>query len=180
MRFKTRVLAPVVALLASLLVSLPATQSQAKLIEKQNIRCATSTTRSYERLPYASKAYNQRVAQHYLQSKYGQCGAQFACLVKLWNKESGWRVSAHNRSSGAHGIPQALPGSKMAKFGKDWRTNPSVQIQWGLYYISKRYGSPCNALGHSQRTGWYWNKFLSMTLNCSRSGVEKFGISLAS
>ncbi len=80
---------------------------------------------------------------------------QFACLVALWNKESGWRVNAYNAGSGAYGIPQALPGSKMASAGADWETNPATQITWGLGYISGRYGSPCGAWDHSQRTGWY-------------------------
>ncbi len=80
---------------------------------------------------------------------------EYACLVALWKKESGWRVNAHNRSSGAYGIPQALPGSKMAKAGADWQTNPATQIKWGLGYIKGRYGSPCGAWSHSQRTGWY-------------------------
>ncbi|MDL9979951.1 lytic transglycosylase domain-containing protein [Microbacterium candidum] len=79
---------------------------------------------------------------------------QFACLVALWNRESGWRVNAYN-SSGAYGIPQALPGSKMGAYGADWQTNPATQIQWGLGYISGRYGTPCGAWGHSQSTGWY-------------------------
>lgn len=80
---------------------------------------------------------------------------QFACLVALWKKESGWRVNAYNSSSGAYGIPQALPGSKMASAGADWETNPATQINWGLGYISARYGSPCGAWDHSQRRGWY-------------------------
>ncbi len=80
---------------------------------------------------------------------------QFACLVALWKKESGWRVNAYNAGSGAYGIPQALPGSKMATAGADWETNPATQIAWGLGYISGRYGSPCGAWDHSQRTGWY-------------------------
>jgi hypothetical protein len=80
---------------------------------------------------------------------------QFACLVALWNKESGWRVNAYNASSGAYGIPQALPGTKMATAGADWETNPATQITWGLGYIGGRYGTPCGAWDHSQRTGWY-------------------------
>ena len=74
--------------------------------------------------------------------------------MKLWNRESGWRTTAQN-SSGAYGIPQALPGSKMASAGADWRTNAATQIKWGLGYISGRYGTPCGAWGHSQSTGWY-------------------------
>jgi uncharacterized protein YabE (DUF348 family) len=80
---------------------------------------------------------------------------QFACLLQLWNKESGWRVDAENRSSGAYGIPQSLPGSKMASVGADWRTNPATQITWGLNYIGGRYGNPCGAWSASQAKGWY-------------------------
>ncbi|MDY0830563.1 hypothetical protein SK224_15620 [Microbacterium sp. BG28] len=86
---------------------------------------------------------------------YGWGQDQFACLVSLWNRESGWRADALNPSSGAYGIPQSLPGDKMASAGADWRTNAATQINWGLSYISGRYGSPCGAWGHSQATGWY-------------------------
>jgi uncharacterized protein YabE (DUF348 family) len=85
----------------------------------------------------------------------GWDSSQFSCLVSLWNRESGWRVQASNASSGAYGIPQALPGSKMASVGSDWRTNAKTQITWGLNYIAGRYGTPCGAWGHSQATGWY-------------------------
>ncbi|TDL43580.1 phage tail tip lysozyme [Microbacterium oleivorans] len=81
--------------------------------------------------------------------------SEFACLVALWNKESGWRVNAFNASSGAYGIPQATPGRKMASVGSDWETNPATQITWGLGYIQGRYGTPCGAWGKSQRSGWY-------------------------
>jgi hypothetical protein len=80
---------------------------------------------------------------------------QFSCLVALWNKESGWRVNAYNASSGAYGIPQSLPGSKMGSAGADWETNPATQITWGLGYITDRYGTPCGAWGHSESVGWY-------------------------
>ncbi|QGQ20169.1 DUF348 domain-containing protein [Cellulomonas sp. JZ18] len=80
---------------------------------------------------------------------------QFACLLKLWQKESGWRVDADNPTSSAYGIPQALPGSKMASAGADWRTNPATQITWGLGYIAGRYGTPCAAWAHSQAKNWY-------------------------
>ncbi|MDQ4138066.1 MAG: lytic transglycosylase domain-containing protein [Actinomycetota bacterium] len=80
---------------------------------------------------------------------------EFNCLVSLWNKESGWNVYAQNPSSGAYGIPQALPGNKMASAGADWQTNPATQISWGLGYISGRYGTPCGAWNHSQSVGWY-------------------------
>jgi hypothetical protein len=81
--------------------------------------------------------------------------AEWGCLEKLWQKESGWNERAMNRYSGAYGIPQSLPGSKMASAGPDWQTNPATQIKWGLGYIKGRYGTPCGAWGHSQARGWY-------------------------
>ncbi|WP_285137826.1 hypothetical protein [Microbacterium sp. lyk4-40-TSB-66] len=86
---------------------------------------------------------------------YGWGDDQFSCLNLLWNRESGWRVQAENPWSGAYGIPQALPGEKMASAGLDWRTNGATQISWGLSYIDARYGSPCGAWDHSERNGWY-------------------------
>lgn len=85
----------------------------------------------------------------------GWGSGEFDCLVALWNKESGWNVYAMNPSSGAYGIPQSLPGSKMATAGADWQTNPATQITWGLGYIEARYGTPCGAWAHSQAVGWY-------------------------
>jgi len=80
---------------------------------------------------------------------------EYDCLVSLWKKESGWNVYAYNAGSGAYGIPQALPGSKMASAGADWADNPGTQIAWGLGYIGSRYQTPCGAWGHSQAKGWY-------------------------
>jgi hypothetical protein len=85
----------------------------------------------------------------------GWGSGQFSCLVSLWNRESRWNYQAMNPSSGAYGIPQSLPGSKMASAGADWRTNPVTQIKWGLDYIADRYGTPCGAWGHSESHGWY-------------------------
>jgi len=85
----------------------------------------------------------------------GWGSGQFSCLNALWNRESGWNLHASNPSSGAYGIPQALPGSKMATAGPDWRNSASTQIRWGLDYIADRYGTPCGAWGHSEATGWY-------------------------
>jgi len=90
-----------------------------------------------------------------LASARGWGGRQFACLDKLWNKESNWVPTADNPTSSAYGIPQALPGRKMASAGADWRTNPATQIRWGLDYIADVYGSPCAAWSHSQRVNWY-------------------------
>lgn len=86
---------------------------------------------------------------------YGWGDGEFSCLVSLWNRESGWNYQAQNSSSGAYGIPQALPGSKMVSAGSDWATNPATQISWGLGYISGRYGTPCSAWAHSESVGWY-------------------------
>lgn len=85
----------------------------------------------------------------------GWGAGEFRCLERLWEKESNWRHTARNASSGAYGIPQSLPGHKMASAGSDWRTNPATQIRWGLDYIADRYDRPCNAWGHSQRNNWY-------------------------
>lgn len=90
-----------------------------------------------------------------LVAQRGWGAEQFACLDKLWTKESNWQVSANNPSSSAYGIPQSLPGSKMSSHGSDWRTNPATQIAWGLDYIDDRYGSPCSAWAHSQANNWY-------------------------
>ena len=80
---------------------------------------------------------------------------QWGCLYNLWMRESGWRTTAGNVSSGAYGIPQSLPASKMAAFGDDYLTNPRTQIAWGLNYIKGRYGTPCGAWSSFQAKGWY-------------------------
>ncbi len=80
---------------------------------------------------------------------------QWGCLVALWNKESHWNVYAGNPGSGAYGIPQAVPGSKMAAAGPNWQSDPATQIAWGLSYIAGRYGDPCTAWAHSQASNWY-------------------------
>ncbi len=92
-----------------------------------------------------------------LAAERGWTGGQFSCLVTLWEGESNWRWWIANPSSGAYGIPQALPGSKMASAGADWRTNPATQISWGLTYIKGSYGTPCNALAkwRARTPHWY-------------------------
>ena len=90
-----------------------------------------------------------------LLAEFGFGTDQFSCLDQLWTRESNWRWNADNPTSSAYGIPQALPGSKMASAGADWATNPVTQIRWGLGYIQGRYGTPCSAWGHSQARGWY-------------------------
>jgi hypothetical protein len=96
-----------------------------------------------------------RTIAHAMVLNRGWSEGEFSCLDALWTRESGWNVYATNPSSGAYGIPQALPGYKMAEAGADWRTNPVTQITWGLSYIAASYGSPCSALSHSNATGYY-------------------------
>ena len=86
---------------------------------------------------------------------FGWSSSQMSCLQPLWAGESGWSVTASNPSTGAYGIPQAMPGSKMASAGPDWQTNAATQIRWGLGYIKSTYGSPCAAWSHEQSAGWY-------------------------
>lgn len=100
--------------------------------------------------PAAAKAYAAGAV-----ARYGWGAGQYECLVLLWTRESSWRADAYNASSGAYGIPQSLPGSKMASAGADWRTNAATQIEWGLSYISDRYGAPCGAWAHSEQYNWY-------------------------
>ncbi|MCG7417603.1 phospholipase [Microbacterium sp. ACRRU] len=100
--------------------------------------------------PAGAKEYAATLAAE----RYGWGADQFSCLESLWTKESGWDYQAYN-PSGATGIPQSLPGSKMATFGDDWQTNAATQIAWGLDYISRAYGAPCSAWGHSQAVNWY-------------------------
>lgn len=88
-------------------------------------------------------------------SARGWGAGEFQCLNNLWERESNWNYQAANPSSGAYGIPQSLPGNKMASIAPDWQTNPKTQILWGLGYIAERYGTPCGAWGHSESVGWY-------------------------
>ncbi len=97
----------------------------------------------------------QATAKAMAASRFGWGDDQFGCLVSLWNRESGWNMNSFNSGSGAAGIPQALPGAKMAIAGADWQTNPATQIAWGLGYIASSYGSPCDAWSHSQSFNWY-------------------------
>ena len=97
--------------------------------------------------PVTASGSPQQIAEAMLGSD-GWSSSQFSCLQPLWNAESGWNASASNPSSGAYGIPQALPGSKMASAGPDWQTSAATQIRWGLGYIRSVYGSPCAAWSH--------------------------------
>jgi hypothetical protein len=96
-----------------------------------------------------STAYNMMASFGFSPQTY------FGCLLDLWNRESGWVYDAENGASGAYGIPQALPGSKMASAGADWQTDPATQIRWGLGYIKQVYGNPCSAWAFEEANGYY-------------------------
>lgn len=118
---------------------------------------AAATRRSQARASRTRSAIvsgDPRAIARTMLAAQGQAG-QFGCLDRLWTRESEWRVTATNPSSGAYGIPQSLPASKMASAGSDWRTNARTQIRWGIGYIDERYGSPCAAWAHSESHGWY-------------------------
>jgi hypothetical protein len=137
----------------------------------QKMAAKNAITRRYEALEWANRfSSEERASRDAERKKYagtpkevamnllpdhGWSQSQFSCLEKLWNKESRWKVSAANPTSSAYGIPQALPGVRMAAYGSDWRTNPVTQIKWGLDYIEATYGSPCSAWAHSQAKNWY-------------------------
>lgn len=116
----------------------------------QVVAVGTMTISSAQADPNAARALGKSMA-----AERGWTGEEYTCLDLLWTRESGWRWNADNPSSSAYGIPQALPGSKMASHGSDWQTNPATQIAWGLEYIAGRYGSPCGAWAHSEAKGWY-------------------------
>ena len=97
----------------------------------------------------------KKVARSILMDEYGFTEKEYKCLNRLWTKESNWNYKSRNKKSGAHGIPQALPASKMNVVPTDWRTNPVTQIRWGLRYISIRYETPCKALAKHKRSNWY-------------------------
>ena len=107
-------------------------------------------------IPYrfGTKKYSQFFARAYMAHRYHWGRTAYLCLVRLWERESHWNRHSHSRS-GAHGIPQALPGKKMARIGKDWRTNPKTQIRWGLAYIKSKYGNPIRAWRFWRSHHWY-------------------------
>lgn len=104
----------------------------------------------------ANAQADPRAAARALLSEFGFDASQFGCLDNLWNGESGWRYNASNGSSGAYGIPQSLPGSKMASVGADWQSNPVTQIRWGLQYIKSSYGTPCGAWNTWEGRSPHW------------------------
>jgi hypothetical protein len=152
------VLAPAAATAATATAATTAAAGQSPALSASPRPRATATApaRSASPRPKTAPARSgspQQIAEAMLGS-FGWSSSQFACLDPLWARESGWSVTAEN-PSGAYGIPQALPGSKMASAGADWQTSAATQIEWGLGYIKGIYGSPCAAWDHEQATGWY-------------------------
>jgi hypothetical protein len=130
---------------------LAATASGAIFSSQLAFVSAVSRQVELARTPYGAK----KVAKAILLDEYGFAEKQYTCLSQLWTKESNWNYKSRNKKSGAHGIPQALPASKMSIISTDWRTNPVTQIRWGLRYISIRYETPCKALAKHKRSNWY-------------------------
>jgi hypothetical protein len=122
-----------------------------KAAEERAARARALANRGYE--PGITDP--KEIARQILNNKFGYGSNQFDCFDNIIMRESKWDINATNPSSGAYGIPQALPGSKMASEGSDWRTNPATQIIWGIKYMKDRYGSPCGAWGFKSSHGWY-------------------------
>jgi len=122
-------------------------------IFSSDLALVSSVSRQVElaRSPLGAK----KVAKSILLNEYGFSEKEYKCLNRLWTKESHWNYKARNKISGAHGIAQALPASKMNVVSTDWRTNPVTQIRWGLRYISIRYETPCKALAKHKRSNYY-------------------------
>ncbi|WP_113700377.1 transglycosylase SLT domain-containing protein [Nonomuraea lactucae] len=132
---------------------MPVLRRTSVLLMSAALATAGGATAAEAQSSQATSVRNKAIARPMV-AKRGWNRAQYRCLVRLWAKESGWNHRAAN-GSGAYGIPQALPGRKMAAKGRDWRTNPRTQIAWGLGYIKQRYGSPCRAWGHFRSRHWY-------------------------
>lgn len=127
-------------------------------INKTTSKTTSKTTKSNAKKVHnknVSKSDYQKYAHDLVINTYKWSEADYSALVKLWNRESGWNPNSHNSSSGAHGIPQSLPASKMKSEGSDYYTNGYTQIRWGLKYIKNRYGTPSKAWQHFQNKNWY-------------------------
>ena len=151
---------------ASLEASIPATLEEqidpnpslleldsVKTVDASSMALISVAARKVESARQADGA--REVAKEIIAAKYQWSEKQFTCLDQLWIKESHWNYKARNKVTGAHGIPQALPATKMEIIGTDWRTNPVTQITWGLKYIEERYETPCKAWSKFKRSRWY-------------------------
>ncbi len=129
-----------------------AAQAEAARLAEEAARLAEEAARQ---AAVDAAAADPRAAARALVTERGWGEEQFRCLDSLWTRESGWQHTADNPTSSAYGIPQALPGHKMASAGPDWASNPLTQITWGLGYIADVYGTPCGAWAHSESHNWY-------------------------
>lgn len=127
----------------------------AQLAKRAERIAASMASATPEVLPTDVDPDSNRGLGYRLMLEFGAPADQWQYLDQLWQRESGWNHLAENPSSGAYGIPQSLPGSKMADVAPDWRTNAETQITWGLAYIAARYGNPQGAWEHTERVGWY-------------------------
>jgi hypothetical protein len=127
-----------------------------KAIRKKLRADARARAARIKELGYDPKITDPReIARQMARSKYGWGAEQFACYNNIIIRESNWLWNADNPTSSAYGIPQALPGKKMASAGADWLTNPATQIKWGLGYVKDRFGTPCSAWAFKKAHGWY-------------------------
>jgi hypothetical protein len=134
-----------------------------QLAEQQRQKAARAAREARQKRERAARSASRtvsygdphRIAASMMSERYGWGSGEYSCLSSLWGHESGWDVHAENPSSGAYGIPQALPGSKMSSYGSDWQDNAVTQIEWGLAYIDQSYGTPCGAWSTFQSQGWY-------------------------
>jgi hypothetical protein len=134
------------SLLSKQTVAIEVTNATIKALHEQRVQA----------LGYEPATTDPReIARQIMANKYSWGSAQFTCYDSIIMRESMWIVSADNPHSSAYGIPQALPGKKMAAFGADWRTNAATQIRWGLDYVHDRYGTPCGAWSFKRGHGWY-------------------------
>ena len=120
----------------------------------REVALSSATGRAFTRTEDLTAA-DPRTLTQALMPQYGMAPSDFICIDRIWTQESNWNVHAANPTSSAYGIPQALPGSKMASAGPDWQNNAETQIRWGLGYIKARYGSPCSAWAFKAAHGWY-------------------------
>jgi hypothetical protein len=131
-------------------------KAEAKAAAKQEAEEKAAQKRALANRGYEPGVTDPReIARQVMKNKFGYDDDDYSCFNNIIIRESMWKIDATNPSSGAYGIPQALPGSKMASAGSDWRTNPATQIIWALDYMKKRYGSPCEAWSFKRGHGWY-------------------------
>ncbi|GHB11507.1 lytic transglycosylase domain-containing protein [Streptomyces chryseus] len=130
-------------------------KAEAEAKEREEEKQATaSRSATRDASSFAAKG-SYTVAEVQAMARQMVPGDQFQCFSNIVNHESTWNYQAQNPSSGAYGLVQALPGSKMSSAGADWQTNPATQIKWGLNYMDERYGSPCGAWSFWQANNWY-------------------------